>query len=274
MNPLKTETAAAPPRSVAIVTGASRGIGAAVARLLAGIGTAVTIAARSEAELEDIADGIAADGGRVLPVVADVASPADCRRIVTETLSHWGVVDTLVNNAGTFEPVSPIAISDVPAWQRAVAVNLMGPFMLVRYALDALRRRRGRVVNVSSGVAERAISGASAYCSAKAGLNHFTRVLAAEEPSIVAVAVRPGMVDTRMQALIRQQGPSAMPPADVEIYRQVHREGRLLPPEVPARAIAWLARFAPAEWTGSYLDHDDSRIAAPAANIFAPPAGI
>ena len=257
------------PLPVAIITGASRGIGAAVARLLAAIGTAVTITARSRADLQAVADPIADGGGSVLPVAADMASPEDCRRVVEETVARWGGVDALVNNAGTFEPVGPIVLADVAAWHRAITVNLLGPLAMTRYALKTLRSRGGRVVNVSSGAAERAIWGASAYCTAKAGLNHFTRVLAAEEPNIVAVALRPGMVDTQMQALIRQQGPPAMPSADVDFYRHAHQNGQLLAPEVPATAIAWLARFAPPSLSGAYLDYNDPRIAEPAAKAFA-----
>ena len=252
----------------AIITGASRGIGAAVAQRLATTGTAVTITARSMAGLRAVADSITASGGSVLPVAADAGVPEDCQRVVAETEARWGGVDALVNNAGTVEPVGSIAQADVAAWRRALTVNLFGPFTMTRYALKALRRSGGRVVNISSGAAERAIWGASAYCTAKAGLNHFTRVLAAEEPAIVAVALRPGMVDTQMQAVIRQQGPPAMPSAEVAFYRDAHRNGQLLAPEVPAAAIAWLARFAPPSMTGSFLDYDDPRIAGPAAEVF------
>ena len=255
--------------TVAIVTGASRGLGAAVAVLLARLGAAVTITARSEAALMSVAREIREDGGQVLPLAADVASPEDCRRVVSETLARWKGLNALVNNAGTFEPVSPVGLSSVRAWHAALGVNLLGPYMLARYALDGLRRRHGRIINVSSGAAERVIPGASAYCAAKAGLNHFTRVLAAEEPDIVAVAVRPGMVDTGMQALIRRQGPPAMPDDTVAFYKDAHRAGKLLPPDTPAMAIAWLARFAPAAWSGTFLDHDDPRIALPAARVFA-----
>ena len=88
----------------------------------------------------------------------------------------------------------------------------MAPFYLTRAAVSKLRNTGGRIVNVSSGAANLALENISAYCAAKAALNHFTAVLAAEEPFITALAVRPGVVDTGMQTFIRNEGPKAMPP--------------------------------------------------------------
>jgi NAD(P)-dependent dehydrogenase (short-subunit alcohol dehydrogenase family) len=121
---------------------------------------------------------------------------------------------------------------------------------------------------VSSGAANLALESISAYCTAKAALNHFTRVLAVEEPELTALAVRPGVVDTDMQTFIRQEGPRAMPPDQADYYRQLKDRGELEPAAIPARSIAWLALYAPREFSGRFLDYDDDRISKPALEVF------
>ncbi|MCG6895092.1 MAG: SDR family NAD(P)-dependent oxidoreductase [Desulfobacteraceae bacterium] len=254
-----------PHRPIVIVTGASRGIGAAVARRLGESGAGVTLLARSEPRLEAAADAVRAAGGLAETVVGDVSDPEVCRETVERTLDRFGRIDGLVNNAGVIEPLSVTGVADLSRWRYNLEVNVYGPFALMRYASEALRKRHGRVVNVSSGAASRPIPAAGAYCAAKAALTHLTRVFAEEEPAVTALCVRPGVVDTAMQAVLRRQGPEHMPPEDAAFYQQLHEEGRLEPPEVPGRAIAWLVLHAPKEWSGSFLDYDDPMIAAPAA---------
>jgi len=266
------------PTHAVIVTGASRGIGAAVSDMLADVGSAVAMVARSRGPLEDLARAIRNNGGQAVAIAADISNPDACRQAVETVMDLWGRIDALINNAGTFTPMATIAASDPAQWQTIMATNLMGPYYLTHYALDALRQNSGRVVNVSSGASETAIVAAGAYCIAKAGLNHFSRVLAAEEPDIVSVAVRPGVVDTQMQATIRRDGPALMPAEQMNYYRRIHRDGLLEPPEVPARSIAWLARHAPPEFSGGYYSYDDPEIMTPAVRLFGhlparPPAG-
>jgi NAD(P)-dependent dehydrogenase (short-subunit alcohol dehydrogenase family) len=121
---------------------------------------------------------------------------------------------------------------------------------------------------VSSGAANLALETASAYCTAKAALNHFTRILAAEEPELTALAVRPGVVDTDMQAFLRSEGPRTMPHDQAAYYRQLKDRGELEPPEIPARSIAWLALYAPPEFSGMFLVYDDPRIRGAALEVF------
>jgi len=253
---------------VVIVTGASRGVGAETACLLAASGVGVVLAARAEDALKTVEQRIRKAGGQALSVAADVADADAGERILARAREHFGRVDALVNNAGLVAPLSPIAEADPAAWRYSIAVNLLGPFYLVRACLDDLRRRRGRVVNVSSGAAETVIEAAGAYCTAKAGLNHFTRVLAAEEPDVVCVAVRPGVVDTGMQEELRRQGPAAMPAATADFYRRLKEEGRLIAPQVPARAIAYLALAAPTSMSGRFVSYDDPDVAGPARAMF------
>jgi NAD(P)-dependent dehydrogenase (short-subunit alcohol dehydrogenase family) len=115
--------------------------------------------------------------------------------------------------------------------------------MLTQAALPYLRQHRGRVINVSSGAATYAIPGWGAYCTAKGALNQFNRVLSIEEEMVTAVAVRPGVIDTDMQAIIRQMGAVGMPESAYQRFVQMREAGELLPPEAPGGAIAVLALF-------------------------------
>jgi len=254
--------------SVVLVTGASRGLGAAVARWLATAGAAITLVARSEEKLGEVAADIRRLGGRPLIHPADVSDFNACLTAVESTLDQFGRIDSLVNNAGMVQPLAPIADTHPDDWRHNIEVNLFAPFYLVRAAISELRKRNGRIVNVSSGAANKALESVSAYCTGKAALNHFTRVLAAEEKKVTALAVRPGVVDTDMQTVLRGVNDNAMPADQVAYYRQLKERGELEPPEVPARAIAWLALHAPREFSGKFLDYDDPRISRPAVDVF------
>ncbi len=255
-------------RPVVMVTGASRGMGAQAARWLAKAGAAVVLTARSREELERVAADVTRGGGESLPLSLDVSDPQSCAEAAGRAGDRFGRLDGLINNAGILEPVSPAGRADPAAWRYNIEVNLMGPFYMTVAVLEALRESGGRIVNVSSGAAVNAVEGWSAYCAAKAGLTHFTRVLAAEEPGITVVALRPGVVDTRMQGVIREQGPGNMAPDKTDYFRKLKEEGKLEPSAVPARSMAWLALHAPREWSGRFLEYDDDEIRSPAEEIF------
>lgn len=257
---------------VVVVTGASRGMGREIARWLASAGAAVVCAARSTDRIGKLAGTIRNRGGRALGVSLDVSQRQQCEAAVEKTVSVFGRIDGLVNNAGVLDPVAPLADADPDQWRYNLSVNLLGPFYLIRAALPHLRTVRGRVVNISTGAAVKVIEGWSAYCAAKAGFAHLTRVLAAEEPQITAVSLRPGVVDTAMQERIRQVGPKGMPPQKAAYFQELKEAGKLEAPSVPARSAAWLALYAPAAWSGELLDYDDPRITEPAQEAF--PASI
>lgn len=244
---------------VALVTGASRGIGAAAARRLLARGCHVAIVARSRKDITAFAAETAGTE-RLLPLTGDVAREPDCRQLVADTVARFGRLDALINNAGILGPVARLADADPNAWQYNLAVNLLGPFYLAQAAIPHLRSTRGRIVNVSSGAAVKAIEGWSAYCVAKAGVTHLTRLLAAEEPDITTVALRPGVVDTAMQTMIRAEGPRAMTPERTAYFAQLKEKNQLLDPAIPAAKLAWLALDAPSALSGQFLDYDDPRI--------------
>lgn len=247
---------------VVIVTGASRGVGAAIARILAGMGTRVIITARSAVPLAALENDIRAGGGDVVALVGDVSDPVTARRLVALARDRFGRLDAVVNNAGIIEPLARMEHADRDAWRRAFDVNVLGPLLLVREALPDLRAARGRVINVSSGAAVKAVTGWGAYCVTKAALNHVNLMLAHEEPAITAIALRPGVVDTAMQGVIRSRGGQTMTEAEHARFVNHYEKGELQPPEVPARAIALLALYAPHEWSGEFMRSTDERIAA------------
>jgi len=253
---------------VVIVTGASRGLGAAVAGWLAKAGAGLSLVARSEGDLNRLAKDLVHPGGEPLVCRADISDYDACRQVVGDTLAHFGRIDSLVNNAGIVQPIARISDSDPADWRYNLEVNLIGPFNLTRAAISHLRKRTGRIVNVSSGAANLALENVSAYCTGKAALNHFTRVLAAEESALTALTVRPGVVDTAMQTYIRREGPKSMPADQAAYYQQLKDHGQLEPPEIPARSIAWLALHAPRQFSGQFFDYDDPRISSKALEVF------
>ncbi len=247
--------------NVVLITGASRGLGAAVARILAEMDTAVVLNARSAKPLYELMAEIEANGGMALALPGDVGQLDTCRWLVAETIETFGRLDAIIHNAAVIDPIAPIAEADPQAWQTAVSVNLLGPVWLTQAALPHLRRQQGRVISVSSGAADYGIPGWGAYCATKGALNQFSRVLAEEEERVTAVAVRPGVVDTVMQNEIREKGATGMTVQAHSRFMEMHEQGNLLPPEKPGRAIALLALRAPREWNGRFLSWDDPDIA-------------
>lgn len=241
-----------------IVTGASRGLGRSIATDLARRGADVVATARSAELLADLADDV--DGVEVL--AGDITEPATRAGVVDLALARFGSIDGLVNNAGTLDPVARMHGADADDWATNLAVNVTAPVALTALALPALRAAGGRVVNLSSGVANRPVVGWGAYCTAKAALKMATEVLAAEEPDITAVSVRPGVVDTAMQAEIRRVGASVMTPEGHERFLDLYETGELLDPAVPGSAIAALALHAPASMSGAFVSWDDDEVLA------------
>ncbi|MDX1615348.1 MAG: SDR family NAD(P)-dependent oxidoreductase [Candidatus Promineifilaceae bacterium] len=245
-----------------IVTGASRGLGAAIATEAAALGARVVLSARSVARLEAQARDIRQNGGAALVAPGDVSRLEDCQAIVYRTAERFGAIDALVNNAGMIEPLAPLAETPPSAWRHHLDVNVLGPMMLTQAALPYLRQRQGRVIHVSSGAAEYGRAGWAAYCIGKGALNQFNRVLAEEEPALTTIAVRPGVVDTDMQATIREEGAAGMTKADHERFIRFQEKDQLLDPTIPGRVLAYLALRAPAEWSGEFLSWDDEKVQA------------
>ncbi len=245
---------------VILLTGASRGLGAAAAREAARRGAHLVLNARHAERLERVAEACRAEGVTVHTVVGDIGEEATARRMVETAAEAFGRLDALIHNAGVLPPIAPIAQADLVAWEANWRVNFLAAVALLRHGIPLLRESRGRAVLVSSGAAIHAYPTWGAYCSAKAALNHFTAVLAAEEPDITALAFRPGIVDTDMQADIRTQGKGVMPPDLHAKFLTYQREGRLQPPEVVARPLIAVALHAPRAWSGRFVAYYDAEV--------------
>lgn len=245
-----------------IITGASRGLGAAAAEIAAAWGANVVLNARSADKLSEVTERIIEAGGQALAVAGDISQSEVCQQLVEQTIERFGTIDALVNNAGTIEPIATIAQSDPRDWQRNFAVNVLAPLMLTQAALPYLRARKGRVINVSSGAATYAIVGWGAYCASKGALNQFNEALAKEEPELTAIALRPGIIDTEMQSQIRREGATAMTPKDYQRFIGFYEQGGLQPPEVIGRALMALALHAPHAWSGEFVSWNEERVQA------------
>ena len=190
-----------PPEGCALVTGASRGIGAATARSLAEAGWPVVVNYRSDAEgAESVAGEIEGGGGRAVVVQADVSDPDAVKALFETAEDAFGPVLCLVNNAGMRSDGLAPQLSD-EQWRSVIDANLAGPFITVRSALGPMIRARfGRVVNVASVVGPRANPGQANYAASKAGLIGFTKTVAAEvaRRGVTVNAVAPGLVETRL----------------------------------------------------------------------------
>lgn len=232
-------------KQVAIVTGGGRGFGRAIAEVLASLGASVVIASRNAPELDEVVKEIKKRGGKALAQTADVSDERQVQELVLATERWVGPPTILVNNAGVLDPVGPLAESSGASWLRNIAINVGGTYLVTRAVLPGmLDRDYGRIVNISSGAADRASAGWSAYCAAKAAVDQLTRVLAIEidGSGVTVAAFHPGLMDTAMAERVRRSSPEDFP--RVEEFRQAHRQGLLKDPHDPARVVAYLCLAA------------------------------
>ncbi len=243
---------------IVLVAGGGRGVGRATALLCAEEGAQVVVVARSPEQVQATVQAIQGQGRPAAGMACDVADDAAVARLVDKTLDRFGRLDALVNCAGIIQPVTPVWRADPAQWAYNLAVNLTGAFHLTRAALPPMMAaRRGRIVHVSSGAARSVVVGWSAYCAAKAGLDHFVRVVAAEvvEYGIAIYSVYPGIVDTAMQAEIRATSEADFPP--LARFQQYHQDGWLRPPAEPAQLILYLVSRADPARSGEVFYLDD-----------------
>ncbi|PJK27458.1 SDR family NAD(P)-dependent oxidoreductase [Minwuia thermotolerans] len=227
-----------------LITGASRGIGAAAARHFGELGARVTLLARSRRTIQEIADEIVKAGGHAIAVGADVASYADVEAAVAKAVEAHGGLDVLVNNAGLIEPIARLAESDPDEWTKVADVNYKGVYFGLRAALPVmLKSGGGTVVNVSSGAATSALEGWSHYCSSKAAALSLTACAHKEygAEGIRVLGISPGTVRTDMQVAIKASGINPVSRLDPSVH---------IPAEWVAKAIAWLCTEASDDWLG------------------------
>lgn len=217
-----------------LVTGASRGIGAAIVRWFAAEGANVVMFARSGDALTGLSEEIAAAGGKAVAAEGDVAVYADFVRAVALAESTFGGLDILVNNAGVIDPIARLADSDPAGWGQAIDINLKGVYHGIHAAIPALLRSGGgTIINMSSGAATSALEGWSHYCAAKAGVLSLTACAAREygPEGIRVIGLSPGTVATDMQVAIRASGVNPVSKLDPAVH---------ISPEWVARGVAYL----------------------------------
>ena len=228
----------------AIVTGASRGIGKAIAVMFASEGANVVVTARTEYAIDDLAGRIVQSGGSALAVTADLSIDSDLQRIADETLVKYGRIDILVNNAGIIHPRINLVDFDFELWRKVVAVNLEAVALLTALCLPSMMESNyGKVINISSIGGRKGSKGRSAYRATKAALISLTESVAAEtKPYGIDVnCICPGGVDT-------------------EGYREAFRmrgkidDPSLMAPEEIAKLAVYLASDDSSSVTGAAID--------------------
>ncbi|SRR5579883_864132 len=224
---------------VAIVTGAGRGAGRAIALRLAREGMSVVAVARTREHLDQLAGEIAAANGVCEAISADVANPADARHIAAQALERFGRIDVLVNNAGIGGPISSVDETPVDEWRRTLDVNLTGPFLCSQAVLPTMKEQRsGHIIMISSGAGKQGYPNMAAYCASKFGLHGLAQSLAAEVSDL----------NIRVSTIL----PGSIAATNFSGQRKgwIPRPGaKYLRPEDLADAILFLLHQPPSAWT-------------------------
>jgi NAD(P)-dependent dehydrogenase (short-subunit alcohol dehydrogenase family) len=234
-----------------LITGASRGIGAAAARVFVAAGANVFLLARSEDSLNDLVGDI---GHRAAAMACDVGDHAQVQAAVQACVDRFGGLDVLIGNAGVIEPIAHMWAADPNAWGHAIDINLKGVFYGMRAVLPLMRKAGGgTILTVSSGAAHGPVEAWSSYCASKAGAAMLTRCLDKEaaDAGIRAMGLSPGTVATRMQREIKASGINPIS----ELAWEDH-----IPADWPARALLWMCSADADEFTGTEISLRDEAI--------------
>jgi 3-oxoacyl-[acyl-carrier protein] reductase len=233
---------------IALVTGASQGIGRAIALRLAAQGAHVALAARNQAKLADVAAEIAAAGGTAYPFAIDISNEESIKACAKAVIAHFGRIEILVNNAGITRDTLSMRMRRHD-WDDVLTTNLTGAFLLSQACMSTmLKSRWGRIINIASVVGETGQAGQANYAASKAGLIGLTKSLARElaTRSITVNAVAPGMIATPMTDVLTDEQKAAMA-AQIPV-------GRAGTDVEIAAAVAFLASEDAAYITGHTLD--------------------
>lgn len=226
----------------ALITGASRGIGAETARAFAAAGANVVLAARSADALQDLAAEI---GPQARAVSCDVSDYAQVVAAVQTATDSFGALDILIGNAGVIEPIARLEDSDPSGWGSVIDINLKGVYHGIRAALPVMKAAGGgTIITISSGAATNPIEAWSHYCASKAAALMLTRMVHKEEGEngIRALGLSPGTVATEMQREIKASGINPVSQLDWSDH---------IPPDWPAQALIWMCGPEADEYLGN-----------------------
>jgi 3-oxoacyl-[acyl-carrier protein] reductase len=240
---------------VALITGASRGIGRAIARGYAREGAAVAVTARGAAELQALVDEVRQSGGRAVAVAADLADPAAPAQVVSQVLDSLGTIDILVNNAGIGSSAgpNPIVHFDDGLWHKTLALNLTAPYLLTKAVLPVLLARKwGRIINIASINGKIPSIHSVAYTASKHGLLGLTRTVALEvaRDGITVNAICPGPVRTIMNDRRVEYDAKRLNLSVAELESRLTPIGRRLDPDEIVPMAVLLASEESAAITG------------------------
>ncbi len=241
---------------VAIITGASKGIGAVTAKRMAEFGIKVVLTARSENAIKELADEINSAGGTAIAIACDVADYNQVNSAVAQTIMKFGKIDIVVNNAGLIDPIGRITDITPSDWGKVIDVNVKGIFNMLHATLPGMEARgEGVIINISSGAAYGAMEGWSHYCSSKAAALMLTKATHKEyaDKGIRVIGLSPGTVATDMQVNIKASGINPVSTLETSDH---------ISPEWVAQAISWLATEDAKEFDGDDVSLRDEVIRA------------
>lgn len=236
-----------------LITGASRGIGAAAARAFADAGANVALVARSTDDIAEIAGEI---GEKALAIPCDVSRYAEVDRAIAATADTFGGLDVLINNAGVIDPIGHLETTDPDTWGRTIDINLKGVMYGMRAALPGMiAQGHGTIITISSGAAHGPVEGWTAYCSSKAGAYMLTRAADKEnrDKGLRILGLSPGTVATQMQREIKASGINPVSQLDWSDH---------IPPEWPAQTLVWMCTPAADAYLGDDISLRDPDIRA------------
>ncbi len=232
-----------------LITGASRGIGAAAAREFAANGANVALVARSSGAITALADEL---GKQAIAIACDVSRFSDVEAAVATCIEAFGGLDVLIGNAGMIEPITPLSKADPEVWEQVIDVNLKGVFYGMRAALPVMQAAGGgTILTISSGAAHHPLEDWSAYCSSKAGAAMLTMCADLENRAagLRIMGLSPGTVATEMQREIKASGVNPVSELDWSDH---------IPPEWVAKALVWMCSADADQFIGQEISLRDA----------------